>query len=200
MDVVFRSHSRPITRSPGGFSLTEIVLALFLLALAFLPIIGVMGTSIEGTQKDEEVITAVHLAQTLLNTALQFPFNELPAQAGGSGPTWTLGGATPFSYKSPSGNLTLRLGPLSEKRLTCTAELQITDLPVKFRVPVYSPPLKASDSNDPTRWGWADPPLELPKSELTNHYHRYLIIIRWNDSRRGPRFYSLASFKARLVD
>ncbi len=186
-------------RPPRGFTLTEIVLAVGLLALAFLPIIGVMGASVEGTQKDEEIITAVHLAQTLLNTALQFPFNELPTKAGGAGPTWTFGGATAFTYKSSVGNLTLNLGPLTVGRLNCTAELQITDLPVQFRVPLYTPAMKASDSTDPTKWGWSGS-LNLPKVQLPNHYHRYLVIVRWADPRRGPRFYSLASFKARLVD
>ncbi|OIP26070.1 hypothetical protein AUK22_07280 [bacterium CG2_30_54_10] len=190
-----------------GFTLTEIVMAVAILALSFLPIIGVMGSSIKGTQKDEEVIKAVHLGQSLMNTAIQFPFNELVSKKGvGPGPAWSFGGLTSFTYTTTSGNLTLELGPMNEGRFKFNSELVISDVPVQFQVPLYNPSAKASDTSpanpakpDPSNWGW-QPPISLPKTPLSGVYHRYLLTVRWADPLHGSHFYSLVSFKAKLED
>jgi len=65
-----------INRSTG-MTLTEVMLAMALLASAFIPIIGVMGTSIKATDKDDRTIKAVNLCQEKLNRALQFPFTSI---------------------------------------------------------------------------------------------------------------------------
>ena len=54
-----------INRSTG-MTLTEVMLAMALLASAFIPIIGVMGTSIKATDKDDRTIKAVNLCREKL--------------------------------------------------------------------------------------------------------------------------------------
>lgn len=59
---------------PVEMTLTRLMLAMALLASAFIPIMGVMGTSMKATDKDDRTIRAVNICQEKMNRALQFPF------------------------------------------------------------------------------------------------------------------------------
>ena len=127
-----------------GMTLTEIVLAIVLLALTFIPIMNVLGTTIKGNQKEEKVVKAIHLAQTKLNAAIQFPFNDIPTNNGGLG---TYGGVASWSYATNSNLLVLNLGPEGEFRTSLT----IANEPISFTHQIYDPTLKAANPRPENR-------------------------------------------------
>ena len=188
-----------------GITLTELVLAMAVLAFTFIPIMGALTTSIKGTMKDERVVQAINLAQTSLNTALQFPFDELASHSravlGGpaSGP-WTFGGTAQPAFQYPVtpgvNGLILRLGQVG----TFTVDLAITDEPVQFTIQTYSPASRAADTtNDPTTWNWSLL-TNYPTPAMTGVYHRYVLTVAWQDRQVATKTYCLASFKAKLVE
>jgi hypothetical protein len=184
-----------------GVTLTEIMLALFILSAAFLPIIGVMSTGIRGTQKDETILRGVQLAQKTLNTALQLPFGDLVANRGGGGAgPWTFGAAgVEFSYAT--GSLNLLLGKVLEGPLEYTLVLEIRDEPFVFNLSVHNPMARNNATATPDQWQWQDN-VKVPRvGEQSGLYHRYALTATWVD--RGatagtPRTYRLVSYKARL--
>ncbi len=186
-----------------GVTLTEIMLALFILSAAFLPIMGVMSTGIRGTQKDEAILRGVQLAQQTLNTALQLPFGDLVANRGGGGNgPWSFGVAgSEFSYAT--GSLNLRLGKILEGTREYTLTLEIRDEPFVFNLSVHNPMARSVASDTPSQWSWqAD--VKVPRvGEQTGLYHRYELTANWFD--RGmtdgtQRTYRLVSYKARLQE
>ena len=121
-----------------GITLTEILIALLILATAFIPIIGVMSGGIKGTQKDETVLKAVQLSQQALSTALQIPFNDLVANKGAGGGPWTFGTAdSTFDYAT--GSLNLRLGKVTVGNIDHTLTLTIDDVPFVFTLDTHDP-------------------------------------------------------------
>ena len=174
-------------RSRHGMTLTEIVLAVVLLALSFLPIMNVMGTTIKGTQKDERLGKAMHLAQTKLNAAVQFPFGDIHVNKG-LGP---FGGGTAWSYATNTGQLKISLGPEDGFQTS----LSIADEPVTFSHQTYDPMLKATNPNDPSKWNWKD----YTSPTYTGVLHKYTVIVKWTDRTANDRFYSLITYKAKLI-
>jgi hypothetical protein len=186
-----------------GMTLTEIMLSVGILAVAFIPIIGVMGNSIKGTQKDDRIIRAVNLAQTKLNIAMQFPFNELANNwgGGGAGP-WSFPNAT-STYSSPNGQLSLVLGSITDEGTIFSVSLQITNVPVQFRLQTYNPASFTLDRRlstpNPNNWGWSAV-RNLPTSPLTGVYQRMVLTVNWTEPGVGQRFYSLVTFKGDLEE
>ncbi|MBI3038259.1 hypothetical protein HYY75_04280 [bacterium] len=174
-------------------TLIEIVLAVAILAMAFLPIIGAMGSAMKGGEKDKRIVTAMHMAQSKLNAALQFPFNDIPANKGGLG---TYGGAAAWNYATNSGRISLTLGPESGLQ----SELVITDEPVSFTFQTYDPVQKSANPGNPAAWGWT--PYGPPP--LNNVFHKYILTVKWNEKTKPPTApdaeYKLISFKARIVE
>ena len=185
----------------SGVTLTEIMLALFILSAAFIPIIAVMSTGIRGTQKDETILRGVQLAQKTLNTALQLPFGDLVANRGAAGPgPWSFGAAgEEFNYAT--GSLNLRLGRVVEGTIEYTLSLEINDVPFTFSLSVHNPMARSVASLTPDQWGWQDG-VRVPRvGEQTGLYHRYVLTANWVD--RGltdgsQRTYRLVAYKARL--
>jgi|GEM_PF-1329449 len=188
----------------SGFTLTEIVLSIAVLAFAFIPIIGGMGTSLKATTKDERIVQGIHLAQTTLNAALQFPFDEIASWSRSKGSAangpWTFGGTVQPQFSYPTtpgvGSLALRLGVQGDY----TTVLTIYDEPVQFNLMVYSPASRAIDTkNDPTTWNWTS--LEnYPTPALRGVYQKFVVTVFWSDKQSGQKFYSLVSYKAKLVE
>lgn len=174
--------------SGGGMTLTEIVLAIVLLALTFLPIMNVLGTTIKGNQKEEKLLKAIHLAQTKLNAAIQFPFNDIPANKGGLG---TYGGATAWNYATNSNRLTLVLGPEDGFQTA----LSIANESISFSHQIYDPMLKTANPNTPSAWNWQN----YTSPSYSGILHRYTLVVRWTDRVANDRFYSLITYKAKLV-
>lgn len=172
-----------------GMTLTEIVLAIVLLALTFLPIMNVLGTTIKGNQKEEKLVKAIHLAQTKLNAAIQFPFNDIPTNKGGLG---SYGGATAWSYATNSNLLKLDLGPENEFQTS----LSIANEAISFSHQIYDPTLKAANPNSPATWNWTN----YVSPSYSGVLHKYTLVVRWTDRVANDRFYSLVTYKARLVE
>ncbi len=176
------------TNKKTGLTLTEVMLAMALLASAFIPIVGVMGTSIKATEKDDRTIKAVNLCQEKLNRALQFPFESIAAG--------THGGATAKTLKTSgsAGAITLVLGPEKIDGIDFTSQLVISDVPGTFRVPTYDPFAKGENPNQPNNWGWA-----TRNIAYSNLYHKYVMTVTWKDKGSAAvKFYTLASHKAKI--
>ena len=169
-------------------TLTEIVLAVVLLALSFLPIMNVLGTTIKGSQKDERLGKAMHMAQTKLNAAIQFPFGDILINNAGKS---TFGGGAAWSYATNSGLLRLSLGPEEGFQTS----LSIVDEPVSFTHQVYDPVLKAANPNNPSAWNWTN----YLSPTYSGLFHKYTLIVKWTDRTANDRFYSLITYKAKLV-
>lgn len=178
---------KTINRSTG-MTLTEVMLAMALLASAFIPIIGVMGTSIKATDKDDRTIKAVNLCQEKLNRALQFPFTSISVG--------TYGGATAKTLKSnaAAGSINLILGPETIDGVQFTSQLDVSDVPVTFQVPTYDPFAKGEQPNTPANWGWTNQNINF-----VNVYHKYVLTVIWQDKgSKANKFYTLASHKAKI--
>lgn len=177
-----------VFKKSAGMTLTEIMLAMALLASAFIPIVGVMGTSIKATDKDDRNIKAVNLCQDKLNRALQFPFDVI---APGS-----YGGAAAVTLKSnaAAGAIILQVGPETIDGVQITSQLVVQDVPGVFVVPTYDPFAKGENPNAPAAWGWS-----TQNINYAGLYHKYTMTITWKDKGdKIDKFYTLASHKAKI--
>ena len=188
-------------REKAGVSLVELVLAVSILAVAFLPIIGVMSSSIRGTTKDDRLVRAMHLAQAMMNAALQFPFDDIvannPGHALATG-AWGFGPAS-FSYTHPASNLTLTLGP--EPQGVFTTALRIDSETVRFDYWTYDPIAREVNSSTPSLWGWQRHNDDVDWSGAQSLFHRYTLTVTWSDAHgTSPLVYRLVGFKANLQE
>lgn len=174
----------------NGVTLIEIMLAMVILAMAFIPIMGVMGTSVKATDKDNRTIKAIEMCQKKLNKALQFPFkSQLTPPVGGS---FTFGGVASETKKA--GNIFLQLGPnTTEDGFKFITTLTTEDIGVNFHVPVYDPLAKEQNPNNPAMWGWGTADQVIP---YTGVFTKYTMKIQWKDAGNN-KFYTLVSFKAK---
>lgn len=62
----------------SGLSLLEVLFATGILAVAMIPIAGVMGYGIRGTQRDSRQIRAMQICQARLNQVMKANFNDVP--------------------------------------------------------------------------------------------------------------------------
>lgn len=216
--VPIRWQQRPQRRGSRGISLVELVLAVTILAVSFLPVIGVMGTSIKATAKDELVVKAIHLAQTRMNVALQFPFGSI-AQLSGQAPTgsapnrrWTFGMSDSTQFQVATNSLTLRLGPVwldtslnadpSFQSNAFRTRLIIEEQPLQFgRMQTYDVTARNQPANwtAPANWSWSVL-TNYPATPMADQYQKYTLIVLWNDVTGASRFYSMVAFKARLME
>lgn len=178
----------------SGITLTEIMMAMALLATAFIPIIGIMGSSVRVTDKDERTIKVVNLCQEKMNQALQFPFGILEGPANS---TKTYGNASLeiLDSSAEANKIVLRVGPDSINGFNFKAVLEVADRPGSFLVPMYDPFAKAANPNDPTSWGWSD---EI--KPYSGMYYQYTMTITWKDkgSNNVEKSYTLSSFKSKV--
>ncbi|MEW6708766.1 MAG: hypothetical protein AB1403_03000 [Candidatus Riflebacteria bacterium] len=185
-----RLHSRK------AMSLTEIIMAMALLATAFIPIVGVMGTSMKATDKDDRTIKAVNLCQEKLNQALQFPFGILEPGPNGTKTYGDGGSVQELNSSGASSKIVLRLGPDDIDGFAYKAVLTVADRPGSFNVPMYDPFQKAQNPADPTKWGWS--------SEVRPYagmFFQYTMTVTWRDKgETKDKEYTLSSFKSRVRD
>ncbi|MGM0598871.1 MAG: hypothetical protein ACQETH_03530 [Candidatus Rifleibacteriota bacterium] len=180
-------------RKNSAITLTEIILAMALVATAFIPIMGVMGTSIKATDKDNRTIKAVNLCQQKINQALQMPFGYLERNAN---PEVEYGTDIQETLQSTAGSKIIKLvvGPEEIDGIQFKFVLKVKDRPGSFTVPMYDPAAKAANKDDPKAWDWNI--REISYSEMC---YQYTMTVFWKDkgSNRQKR-YSLASFKSRV--
>lgn len=196
---------KPDNHNRKGMTLTEIMLAMALLASAFIPIIGVMGSSIKSTDKDDRTIRAVNLCQDKINRALQFPFGILEPAPNAN---VTRGGDVALAtFTSDTGAATssiiLTLGRENLNGFEVTSELIVEDVPGTFNVPTFDDAAKYTDervasetgvAKNPANWGWVSQALQY-----AGLYYRYTVTVRWRDKGSNvEQFYTLVSNKARI--
>jgi hypothetical protein len=164
-----------------------------LVATAFIPIMGVMGSSIKATDKDNRSIKAVNLCQQKMNQALQMPFGFLERNAT---PEVEYGTGIQETLQTAAGNNIIKLivGPEEINGIQFKSVLKVKDRPGTFNVPMYDPEAKAANKDDPSAWNW-----KIKKINYSRMCYQYTMTVYWQDkgSNRQKR-YSLASFKSRV--
>lgn len=174
-------------------SLTEIMMAMALLATAFIPIVGVMGTSMKATDKDDRTIKAVNICQERLNQALQFPFGILEPAANTS-KTYGSTSAETIDSSAATNKIVLKVGPDSVNGFDCHVILEVKDRPGTFKVPMYDPFEKANNETDPSKWGWSD-----EEKDYEGMIYQYTMTVKWKDKGDNKeKEYSLSTFKSKV--
>ncbi|MBQ2592781.1 MAG: hypothetical protein II567_05825 [Candidatus Riflebacteria bacterium] len=187
--------------SKKAVTLVEILLACVLMAGAFLPIMGVMTSSIKVTEQDENTQRAVRLCQDKLNMALQMPYKKMLLKK------YT--NETIKSSETGADKIELKLGEEIIEGIKYVSELDVQLEPVNFTVPTCNFELKGKDTERaekavspsekklrPSNWGnW-----ELVTYRVTDKVKRYTVTVKWADTNRSKsasqKFYTLSSLKA----
>ena len=168
-----------------GMTLNEILLAVSILAMSFIPIIGVISSSMQTTEKDDHIIKGISLCQEKLNAALQFPFEFIPS------------GKYTDDITSNNNDLPLKV-ELGEDdfRIKYISELNVTDEIVHFQVPMCDFTQKAKNPNSPDTW------MKLRNVEIKNMVKRYTVTVKWNEKEgeegKKERFYTLSALKVNV--
>ena len=169
--------------SSRGVTLMEVMLAVVILALSFIPIIGVMGASVKATGKEDSLNRAMNLCQEKLNTSLQFPFHH-----------FDLNLDTEINSTMSAGSLVLTLGSETIEGVTYTSSLTVTDRTGSFLVPVRD--LSKGDQDDPKTWTFND---QTVKYDNLVHAHKVKVS---GVGKGGDKelFYTLVTFRAKLTE
>jgi len=172
-----------VCKTSRGVTLTEVMLAVVILAVSFLPIIGVMGASVKATTTEDSLNRAMNLCQEKLNTSLQFPFHHFDLNLGAE---ITATVATP--------GLTLTLGNETIEGVTYTSALTVSDRPGSFTVPVRD--LAVGDPDTPSTWSFVDTTIYY-----ANLVHSHTLKVSWkNKGDPNEKFYTLVTFRAKLSE
>lgn len=183
-----------IKNQKRAFTLAEILLAVILMALAFLPIVGLLTSSIKLTEQDENTQRAVRLCQEKLNILIQMPYSYFD----NNNSSITLVGGE-YKYNE----LNLILGEEIFEGIVYNTSLVIEPYKVIYHVPTCdfslkgSDVLKASKENrkpDPSKWGWSD-----VTYTVEDKVKRYTVTVKWNDRGKNvKKEYTLSTLKANL--
>lgn len=171
-----------VGKKKSGFNLTEIMLAVFILAATFLPIMGVLSNSIRFTSKDDSVIRAMTICQEKLDTALKFPFPFFNANLGVDLTGTVLS----------SGTLSLSLNSETVKNVNYRYVLNVSDRNGNFAV-------REKDldvGNDtPSTWNF-NASVDVPYAGI---FHRYSMTVFWTfPGDPVEKSYRLVTFRADL--
>lgn len=180
-----------LAKSRKAVTLVEILLACVLMAGAFLPIMGLMTSSIRVTEQDENNQRAVMLCQEKMNMVLQMPFNKFNVTTKTTFPANT--------YQSQ--DIRLIIGDETFEGIKYTSTLTVEPVEVTFNVPTCKFDLKGNDVLNakkknikpvPKNWGWND-----VSHKVTNKVKRYTVKVEWKDVGKGAvKEYILSSLKA----
>lgn len=170
---------RIIFKSKSAVTLVEILLAVVLMAGAFLPIMGVMTSSIKVTEQDENTQRAVMLCQEKLNSVLQMPFSKFKT-------------GTVKSGETKSGDITVSFGPQPIEGVTFTSSLLVEPYVVVYNVPTCDFSKKGQNKTNPKLWGFNN-----IQYTVTDKVKRFTVTVKWKDKgRSNEKFYTLSSLKA----
>ena len=170
-------------KTKRAVTLVEILLAVVLMAGAFLPIMGLMTSSIKVTEQDESTQRAVMLCQEKLNAVLQMPFDKFAVS---SNPI--------VSGSYNSNEIVASFGAQIIDGVEYTSSLLVEQYTVKFNVPTCDFTRKGDSrySADPSQWGFTD--IEYDASDKVK---RFTVTVNWHDKgRSNQKFYTLSSLKA----
>lgn len=185
-------------RNGSGITLLELMIAMFILAIAFIPVIASLGSSLSGTEKDDRSITGLQLAQSALAAAIQFPFSDLPTFAGGGTGPWEIGGdVDPIQYPSSPGanEMVMRVGRIKVFKTTYKLLLTIEDVPLTLHFRTYDITKKDKFPTTPSGWGWTDSSFAVQQV-----HHRYTMAATWTEPDGKTKFCSLVSYKSDLKE
>lgn len=182
-------------KSKKAVTLVEILLACVLMAGAFLPIMGLMTSSIKITEQDENTQRAVRLCQDKLNMALQMPYKKMLAKK--------YSDEIIKSSETGSDKIELKLGKETIEGIEYVSELDVQMETVDFTVPTCNFELKGRDYElwklkkkthpNPSNWGtW-----EVITYKVSDKVKRYTVTVKWKDKGKdNEKFYTLSSLKA----
>ena len=171
--------NRIVVKSKSAVTLVEILLAVVLMAGAFLPIMGLMSSSIKVTEQDENTQRAVMLCQEKLNSVLQMPFNKFNVGTVNSGET-------------KSGDISVTFGPQLIEGITFTSTLLVEPYVVVYNVPTCDFSRKGQNKNNPSLWGFSN-----IQYTVSDKVKRFTVTVKWKDKgRSNEKFYTLSSLKA----
>ncbi len=172
---------RLFVKTKKAVTLVEILLAVVLMAGAFLPIMGLMTSSIKVTEQDENTQRAVMLCQEKLNAVLQMPFDKFPVST-----TPVVSGV----YKN--NEIVASFGAQIIDGVEYTSSLLVEQYPIQFNVPTCDFYQKGENRNDPSGWGFTD-----VVYDASDKVKRFTVTINWHDhGRTNQKFYTLSSLKA----
>jgi hypothetical protein len=168
-------------------TLVEILLACVLMAGAFLPIMGMMSSSIKATEQDENTQRAVMLCQEKLNSVLQMPFNKFPVSS------------TPITNgRYNSNQIVASFGAQIIEGVTFTSSLKVEPYVITYNVPTCDFTRKGDRQfrNNPNQWGFSN-----IAYTVTDKVKRFTVTVNWTDKgRSNQKFYTLSSLKADIRD
>lgn len=172
-----------------GITLTEILMAVGFLAMAFIPIMALLSSSLTITDKDQANIIAMNLCQEKLNTALQFKFGHFNS--------WM--GSEVTNTDTKDGNLVLDLKDTEINSIPFTFHFQVTDRPGVFTLMSRDFESETvSEEHNPANWKFEESPTTINYKNLV---HRYKMTVKWQDRGKAGmsgtiKDYSLVTFKA----
>lgn len=166
-------------RNKSGFTLTEIIFSVLILAGTMIPIAAMMGQGFEGTKRDQRQIVAIQLCQARLNQALAVPFDALVS----SNANITVAGVT-----------ILPLGDVELEGFTFNVSLRVAerDVSYSYREVDVNAPNYAVDN--PATWIFSpEKLLAIP----ANVAKIAIIVVSWTE-RGTPQTVEMSTFKANL--
>lgn len=173
-----------------AMTLNEIMVALVVLATAFIPIIGVLSSSYKVTEKDDHIIKGMQLCQEKLGIAIQFPYEFF----------------TPGNYNtqqvSPNttNQLKLKLGKEKLGKIEFTSTLTVQQPDITFHnVPVFDYTNKPATVNWSNASSWVN---IIPNVSANGMVKKYIVRVTWtekgNNNQSIDKFYQLSTLKANV--
>jgi Tfp pilus assembly protein PilV len=170
-------------KTKKAVTLVEILLAVVLMAGAFLPIMGLMTSSIKVTEQDENTQRAVMLCQEKLNAVLQMPFDKFSVNS------------KPIVSGTYNNNeIVASFGAQIIDGVTYTSSLLVEQYNVSFNVPTCDFTRKGDSryKNDPSQWGF-----NVIQCDASDKVKRFTVTVNWQDKGKdNQKFYTLSSLKA----
>lgn len=124
-------------RSESGFTLTEIIFSVLILAGTMIPIAAMMGQGFEGTRRDQRQIVAIQLCQARLNQALAVSFDALVSSN---------------ASIASAGQVILPLGDVEIENFTFNVSLRVVERGVSYSFREVNVNAANYTVEDPTTW------------------------------------------------
>ena len=174
-----------IFRTKHGMTLSEILLAVIIMAAAFLPVIGVLSSSMNATEKDENTIRGISLCQEKINAIIQFPYDKVPT-----------GNYSDHEFVSENtdGTTRVKFGTEIIGGVEYISKMNVASETVIFKVPTCDFEKKGENENEPDKWDFSD-----EVYTVDNMVKRYNVTVYWHDSGKSGgnmKSYTLSTLKA----
>lgn len=181
------------TNAKSGITLTEIMLATILMAVAILPIVGVFSQGHKMTQKDMRRIDAIHVAESSMNKLLKLPFDQVPT------------GTHNSNLAAASG--TVPLGNISGTGVaTYTVQLVVSDYPITFAYHPVDLNDSSYDPNNSETWKFLGEATDGAVFDGSDKYHpimvkQYDLTVSWTEPNNvQPPPVEVSTLKANLEE